>query len=1352
MSLATAFFMAVGPVLPATTAQAAPGDTTDNSGLIPYDQAYFAFEVEGVLSTLKETPTWNEIEQMLDNPYAVELDPTVGGNTQGWPSYRSTLPRRRSFIYRDDSGNPCAPGSAGCTEVTLPGFVVHPLNYNYQGGEELRLLNPDFAGASWQVPYQLILVTESNTDPTLGPLGVAVYEYITRDIEVTPGEDRIEDEPAIDYNSPEKTDTPVCIVTAEAPWGPTLGPFLTPADFGTGVPEGSIICGGDPGEPGYAGFGVLLADNSSQYSTPAVPGGTTNGGDTDPADYLPKDSIIGLPLYDPARGYIAVRDPVTGAGIGGGASLLKPSLRIAEVGGTGTNPAYAVNSEANLAVDPSALAVSNENDYVRNRDMAAVLGKALFWDMQVGSDGVQACGTCHFNAGADSRTQNQLNPDHLGGDLTFQVAQPNEAVAVGDFPFHKRVDPDAVGDGLLTPGIVTSDANDVMSSMGVHFGFFDDIPSIGTFITNASGVDVLPPDTRRPDPLDPIPGFAGTTGNEFRRVEPRNTPTMIGATLNFDNFWDGRARHDFNGGSVFGASDPGTHVFVCSGVNPNEDNCQNPNQNFMATRQVIRHSSLASQAVGPPLSEFEMSLQGRNWAKIGKKLLQGSTLNTGGISYVVGNVTPLANQLVAIDDSMLGPYSNQGGSACAALPVYDRSPSWSAVGVAGTPGLCISYPALIRSAFYPQLWAARNRHLNGAPDPTDPFDGYSLTIANGPANANNTNQFSQMEANFSLLFGMSVQLYEELLIPDDSPMDRFFDQNPDGFATFGESGEPGLVLDLLNCGQINPVTGQPQTDYCFTEVGNFKRDPGLTAYVGQTGEANPGTPVPVDGTRQSGDPDPLLGLDFFLGSNFSLHNYNYRSLRCGECHAGGPLTDHTIELSNQFSFNDWVAEFAPGQPGVGLFPEPLGRSRVISGFALESEANGNAQDAVERNMADLCVVEPCVDSYGNPVPTSAHEGGPQGQALFDNGVYNIGLRPTAEDVGRGGDDPFGFPLSLSYLALQNLGGETYSPGGDDPATGFAQPGGGGIPLPNFDPAIDFTGGGLFEFSAQDQQLNPGFEEEPLNPLLPPHLAPWANNINVGDEVEIDEVFFGINTLCEQPILEGFVDNFGPFNPATTVGETFNMSRQATMSSWPNVNRVNVQGAFKAPSLRNAAFTGPFFHTGSYLTLRQVVDFYMRGGDFPLTNKDHRDFLVAVMDNEDEALGGCVDPTLATRPSVPCDQAGAVPEFTEAQKEHIVNSVVDFLVENIDERVALRRAPFDQPEIFVPVDGTAPDNTFGREGFLIDIRFLQVGATGQGGQALPVSGFLGVTTIRPGEPGYTCDSSVGPVSHYCQTVQ
>ncbi|MBD2020557.1 c-type cytochrome, partial [Leptolyngbya sp. FACHB-36] len=46
------------------------------------------------------------------------------------------------------------------------------------------------------------------------------------------------------------------------------------------------------------------------------------------------------------------------------------------------------------------------------------------------------------------------------------------------------------------------------------------------------------------------------------------------------------------------------------------------------------------------------------------------------------------------------------------------------------------------------------------------------------------------------------------------------------------------------------------------------------------------------------------------------------------------------------------------------------------------------------------------------------EMGDGGQAVYDNGFYNIGVRPTLEDLGVGGTDPFGNPLSESRLAQQ----------------------------------------------------------------------------------------------------------------------------------------------------------------------------------------------------------------------------------------------------------------------------------------------------------------------------------------------
>jgi cytochrome c peroxidase len=46
---------------------------------------------------------------------------------------------------------------------------------------------------------------------------------------------------------------------------------------------------------------------------------------------------------------------------------------------------------------------------VKDPKWAVVLGKALFWEVSVGSDGM-ACASCHFHAGADARIKNALSP------------------------------------------------------------------------------------------------------------------------------------------------------------------------------------------------------------------------------------------------------------------------------------------------------------------------------------------------------------------------------------------------------------------------------------------------------------------------------------------------------------------------------------------------------------------------------------------------------------------------------------------------------------------------------------------------------------------------------------------------------------------------------------------------------------------------------------------------------------------------------------------------------------------------------------------------------------------------------
>jgi hypothetical protein len=154
---------------------------------------------------------------------------------------------------------------------------------------------------------------------------------------------------------------------------------------------------------------------------------------------------------------------------------------------------------ANLPGDLRAVAVPgppNLNDFVRDARMARALGKALFWDMQVGSDGVQACATCHFRAGADPRSKNQVSPGlkHMSEpDLTFSTGSgPNRQLIMSDFPLTRLMNP-----GMRGTLDLGTDSNDVVSSQGVHA---------------SNGADMM--------------GFRVGSVNT-RRVEPRNTPSVL---------------------------------------------------------------------------------------------------------------------------------------------------------------------------------------------------------------------------------------------------------------------------------------------------------------------------------------------------------------------------------------------------------------------------------------------------------------------------------------------------------------------------------------------------------------------------------------------------------------------------------------------------------------------------------------------------------------------------------------------------------------------------------------------------------------------------------------------------------
>lgn len=253
--------------------------------------------------------------------------------------------------------------------------------------------------------------------------------------------------------------------------------------------------------------------------------------------------------------------------------------------------------------------------YVRDSRALVALGKALFWDMQAGSDGVTACATCHFHAGADHRLQNQVT------DPLHPFA-PNLALDLVYFPFRWLSNPEDRGSEVLR------DLSMRVGSAGLfRRRFVDIVPGQGAEV----GEEVMD----RPE-------FT-VGGLQVRGVTQRNSPSVINSVFYVFNFWDGRANRVFNGFTPTGNSADAPGVLITAGGG--------------LERRTVRldPASLASQAVGPILDHLEMSYEGRSWPKLGRKMF---------------SLRPLGLQRVAPDDSVLGPMADGGGRGLLAPVSY----------------------------------------------------------------------------------------------------------------------------------------------------------------------------------------------------------------------------------------------------------------------------------------------------------------------------------------------------------------------------------------------------------------------------------------------------------------------------------------------------------------------------------------------------------------------------------------------------------------------------------------------------------------------------------------------------------
>jgi len=648
------------------------------------------------------------------------------------------------------------------------------------------------------------------------------------------------------------------------------------------------------------------------------------------------------------------------------------------------------------------------SSYIKSQTAAIALGKALFWDQQVGSDGIQACASCHFNAGADSRAINQVDPGLRDKDpssanfdkftlgvLTGIGFLPNYQLHGGtptagwggyhdgDFPLHKPL-----ADLDIAPYNTGVDHHDVISSQGVF-------PTIFNSVVKGSSVETVTQDTDNfffyPDPTDP------TKKLYVRRVPPRNTPSAINAVFNYRNFWDGRARNICNGANPFGERDAASHFFFASTTT------------VTPTPGLVRlqNSALCSQALGPPGSNFEMSGAGRGFRDIGQKLLLVNPLSgTGG---------PLVAQLVDPQDSVLGRNS--------------KSPK---------RGLNTTYPAMIQAAFQPQWWQSV-WHICIAADGTESMINPTATTPATKCPAG-TAEYTQMEYNFSLFWGLAVQAYESTLRADQTPFDQYMAQQK--VFTIPANNVTNVFSFKLGKGNITPNTVSvqsldPALDASDQVVFAFDNGGGAITGIGissgsvnyATGQVNlifelpPPTGFPTTVSYSVGATTPLTP-----GQLRGLLVFETRG-RCIVCHGGPELTNASVAhegsvpmermIMGDFSIRIYDSGFyhigtRPAHEDIGLADldgiPSSGLPLSDAATAQISVCNGGTAPIIPGRRGDGIPAAPlsCLDSIAQRGMVKAP--GLRNLALTAPYFHNGGqltLEQVVEFYDRGGD--FGLP-------------------------------------------------------------------------------------------------------------------------------------------------------------------------------------------------------------------------------------------------------------------------------------------------------------------------------------------------------
>ena len=375
------------------------------------------------------------------------------------------------------------------------------------------------------------------------------------------------------------------------------------------------------------------------------------------------------------------------------------------------------------------------------------------------------------------------------------------------------------------------------------------ISSQGVFTTEFKDVSRDDGPDRCADISDAVGHFGSgfnLHGVNTRRVEPRNAPSVFNAIFNFRNFWDGRASNMWNGVDPFGLRNGDASVWrLEQGV-------------LRPSKVVLDSASLMSLASGPPLSENEMSCRGRTLAHVARKLVDSPVL---------------ADQRIDPRDGVLG-------SLAARRP---------------------SYGELIRRAFQPEYWRSQEAVLlpaSGEAKRSSKVDLERARHRGRHANTEPVERVSQMEANFSLFFGIAVGLYQSTLVSDQAPFDRFAEGRSDALSAAQKRG-----LEVFNtkgkcahCHGGAEFTGASHTN--IRGEGRLDQRPGAnnTVFRYDNGFFN-------TGVRPTAEDPGVGGNDLF----------------------GNPLSEVRLAASNRFEF------FGNGFDIANELPVPADAPLAIDG-------------------------------------------------------------------------------------------------------------------------------------------------------------------------------------------------------------------------------------------------------------------------------------------------------------------------------------------------------------------------------------------------------------------------------------